>query len=130
MNEFLGLLNKMNLAAIPLNELKSVTNEYIGTIISFDRSFYTKNVPRLDHYNDGKFKMKGDLNLDPHIHCRIGEFKIILSIDPKWLTTTTSFVNMRMGSSSFAGLFLVKDINLENKYILGTPIIIGIPKSP
>ena len=74
--------------------------------------------------------MTGDFNIDPQIHSKVNEYKIVLNIDPRWLATVTSFVNMRSRNSKFAGLCTIKDIYHDIKVLIATPIIIGIPKSP
>jgi hypothetical protein len=130
LREFTGLLNNINPASIKLKDIEPTSDEFIGLTVSFNRRFYTKNVPGYDDFVNGKYKILGDYNVDPQIHSKVNDYKLIVNIDPKWLATVTSFVNMRSGSGKFSGLCTIKDIYHENKIIVATPIIIGIPKSP
>jgi len=61
---------------------------------------------------------------------RHGDFTVVLPIEPRWLTTTTSFGDFRSSSGHvfFAGLFTVKEVDADKRAIIGTPLIIGIPE--
>jgi hypothetical protein len=59
----------------------------------FNSDFRTKNNPRLDYYEEGKTKLTGDIDKDPQIYKQLLDFKLILTVDPKRLATTTAFVN-------------------------------------
>lgn len=130
LREFTNLLNNINPKSINLKDIEPTSDDYIGLTVSFNRRFYTKNVPGYDNFVNGKYKIVGNHNLDPQIHSKVNDYKVILNIDPRWLTTVTSFVNMRSGNGKFAGLCTIKDIYHEEKVIVATPIIIGVPKSP
>lgn len=98
-----------------------------GMIFEFDDKFRTKNVPRLDELSN--FKMIGDLKHDPTIYKKTNKYNLILTIDPRWLLTTTSFVHFRNSWGSFAGVFMVKQVIKSSKTIIGTPFFIGTPRN-
>lgn len=130
LRQFAEMLNNINPSSVDLKDIDPSNDEFIGLTVSFNRRFYTKNVPGYDDFVKGKYKIIGNYNSDPQIHSKVNDYKVILNIDPKWLATVTSFVNMRSGNSKFAGLCTIKDIYHDDKVVIATPIIIGIPKSP
>ncbi len=119
------LINDINIRAIPLNELSELQ---IGQTIKFNDNFRTKNVPAPHLVEDGSFKMQGDLLKDPHVYLKRNDKKLILTIDPTWITTCTSFTCFKSGQYNMTGLAMVKYIDEEQ--VIATPYIIGIPKNP
>ena len=115
----------MDVCAVPLHSCWKTFRP--GQIISFDDKFRTKNVPGLDEYNPNKFSLTGDLRYDPHVYIKSDNEKFVLTLDPKWLATTTSFVNFKMGWIDITGLAVVKSVDPEK--IVATPYIIGTPKN-
>ncbi len=131
LHQFKDLFTKIKPNIIEDKSITVIDNNLLGTTISFNSEFRTKNNPRLDHYQEGKFKLKGDLEKDPQIYKQLLDFKLILTIDPKWLATTTAFVNFRPpgGKGLFSGLATIKQIDFDSKTILATPLLVGIPKT-
>lgn len=130
--QFEDLLHKLDLVALPLVDLSLSEPNEVGVIASFDDQFRTRNVPGLDTFQNEGFQLTGNLDHDPYIYKNHLGVKLILAIDPRWITTATSFVNFRPsgGWGSYAGLFSIKDIDPQSDIALGTPIVIGIPRSP
>lgn len=128
--EYQPILDKITPCALAIEEITSINLDLIGLTLSFDCDFRTKNNPGLDDFCSGKFKLKGDLKKDPQLYTSLLGFKLILTIDPTWLTTTTSFVNFRMGRGNFAGIATIKDVLIVDKIIIATPLLIGLRKSP
>lgn len=125
LRQYKDILNQLDICAVPLH---SCWGQFkAGQLISFDDKFRTKNVPGLDDYISSTFHLSGSLNRDPQLYLKQGDEKFILTLDPKWLATTTSFVNFRMGWVDVAGLAVVKYSD-ENKTI-ATPYVIGTPKN-
>ena len=129
---FKNLIEDINIKVNSIDSISELSDKYIGITVAFNHRFRTKNVPGLDDYNAGKFSMKGNISLDPHIYISINGFRVTLTIDPRWITTCTAFCSFRPsgGAGSFAGLCTIKQIDYDNKEIIATPLIIGIPKSP
>ncbi|MES2284413.1 MAG: hypothetical protein V4547_01910 [Bacteroidota bacterium] len=132
LHQFKSLFTKIKPNIIEETSITEIDNKLIGLTFSYNSEFRTKNNPRLDYYQEGKTKLKGDINKDPQIYKQVKDFKLILTIDPKWIATTTAFVNLRPsgGKGLFAGIATIKHIDFESKLILATPLLIGIPKSP
>ena len=125
MMSFKDVLHILDIASTPLS---SPWHTYRpGQIISFNEKFRTKNVPRLNEYKVSRYDLRGDLKHDPHLYLKRGESKFTLTLDPRWLTTTTSFVNFRMWWINVAGLAIVKSV--ATKQILATPYVIGTPRN-
>lgn len=122
----------MEIPSIGIDEIEFTSTDAIGHIFNFDGIFRTKNVPYLDDLNSGKFELAGDIDRDPHIYKkRSDDYKVILMIDPRWLCSTTAFVNFRpsSGQGNFAGCAIVKSVDLENKVVIAAPIVIGLNKT-
>ncbi|RZV16274.1 HNH endonuclease [Vibrio alginolyticus] len=128
--QFGELLNDIHPKTADLKNVDPKNDDYIGLTFSFNRNFFTKSVPGYDDFTSGRFHMKGEPDKDPHIHTKLDEYKVLISIDPRWMATTTSFVNFKMGKGKFAGLATIKGIYHEQKLLIATPIIIGVPRSP
>jgi len=131
LHQFKDIFTKIKPNVIEEKSLTMINNTLLGATISFNSEFRTKNNPRLDHYQEGKIKLTGDLKKDPQIYKQLLDFKLILTIDPKWLATTTAFVNFRPsgGKGLFSGLATIKQIDFDAKEILATPLIVGIPRT-
>ncbi len=132
LHQFKSLFTRIKPNIIELDSISKIDNSILGLTFSFSGTFRTKNIVDLDSYEDGKFSLKGDIDMDPQIYKKLKTFKVILTIDPKWITTTTSFVNFRPsgGIGQFAGIATFKQIDTVNNIVLATPLIIGIPISP
>ncbi len=127
MSQYKEVIKELKLKALKLENLNLDNNNLEGMILEFNGSFRTKNVPRLDKLNE--FKMTGDIKKDPIIYKKLNEYKIVLTIDPRWLLTSTSFVNFRNSWGTFAGVFMIKQVIKKSKTIIGTPFFIGTPRN-
>lgn len=133
MSEFRTILAHLSIDAVPMQSI-SLHEGFIGTPVSFDRQrFRTKNVPvEVSSRVDNLPKFTGDLNKDPHIYARIGQFRVVLFIDVRWITTSTAFTLFRpsSGQSMFSGLGRVTGVDYEAAVVTVTPWAIGLPKGP
>lgn len=132
MSAFQAILATLTIDAVPLQD--SILHEsMIGAAISFDRQrFRTKNVPMDVVASSSKVQIfTGDLAKDPHIYCQLGTFKIVMFIDPRWITTSTAFTLFRppSGQSVFTGLGRVTGVDYEAGIFTVTPWVVGIPRS-
>lgn len=99
----------------------------IGQFAEIRGSFRTKNVPSPTEVCQGRYFASGDLKKDAHLYCKYGTRKCVLTIDPHWMATTTSFVSFSSGSVDVAGLGMITQIRGE--LMLITPYILGVPKT-
>ncbi|WCE05808.1 hypothetical protein PJ250_07635 [Pseudoxanthomonas sp. JBR18] len=133
MAAFQAVLSHLSIDAIPVRDL-ILHEAAVGAAISFDRQrVRTKNVP-MDVLNDPSKlrKFTGSLTKDPHIYCQLGDFKLVMLIDPRWITTSTAFTLFRpsSGQSVFAGIGRVTGVDYETRIVTATPWVLGLPHSP
>ncbi len=119
---FEGLLSRLHPNAIPLPTL-SMSDASIGVVCSFSQRFRTKNVGKA--LDAGWKGMTGNLAKDPHLYCSVADRKLVLPIDPRWLTTTTAGVFLSSGQGVFSGLCLINEIGAAPSDIFATPLLIG-----
>lgn len=119
-------LQNMVIHAIPLPADLSEID--VGQNIEFTETFRTKNMPPPNVVCNGKYNLKGSLDHDPYIYLSKNGMKLILTLDPTWMTTATSFVNFSSGRVIASGVATVKQI--EDRTIIATPYFLGTPKTP
>lgn len=131
LHQFKNLFTKISPSIFEDSLIVNIENSLIGRTISFNSEFRTKNGLRLDYYQDGRTKLTGNIDKDPQIYKKLLDFKLILAIDPKWVATTTAFVNFSPpgGRGMFSGIATIKQIDFDSKVILATPLMIGIPRT-
>ncbi|MBN8214689.1 MAG: HNH endonuclease [Xanthomonadales bacterium] len=132
MSSFQNVLAYLQLNAVNIEDIV-VHESFIGTAVSFNRHrFRTKNVPCVTRDADPvSFPFSGSLKDDPHIYTKIGDAKIVMSIDPKWITTSTATTLFRppSGQSIFSGIGLITAVDYDALTVSVTPWVIGLPKS-
>jgi HNH endonuclease len=110
--------------AIPMSAISDAGERAVGARISFDATFWTKGMTGEDKMKPG-FKLTGDLDLDPRIYLREGDRKIVLPLDPRWVTSSTAFHDFTSGRGKFAGVGLLKSVTDEMAVI--SPLVVGRP---
>jgi hypothetical protein len=109
---------------IPLAAISDFGEQAIGARISFDETFWTRGMTGADKMKPG-FELTGDINVDPHIYLKEGECKVVLPLDPRWVTTSTAFHDFTSGRGQFAGVGLLKSVTNELAVI--SPLVVGRP---
>lgn len=128
LRQAMGLLERLDVHARQVGS-ERLTASDVGLTISFDGRFTTKGVPGIDTFESGKFRLKGDPAKDPHVRCTLLGGQILrLSLDPRWITSSTSFANLRSASIQIAGLCIVKRVDDNMHVIDASPIVLGIPQ--
>jgi HNH endonuclease len=132
---FEEVMPQLNVSAVPLESLEYNHEGYIGQLISFDRArFRTKNNPgnAAEAENCMPDPCPDTVAEPPQIYKQFKGWKLVLLIDPRWITTATAFVLFKGsgGQSTFSGVARISNVDFENNKMLGTPLIIGIPKGP
>jgi hypothetical protein len=133
MGAFQSVLAHLEVMTVPVQSLK-LHEGHIGASVSFDRlRFRTKNVPMdaLGSNTYVKQVFSGDLGKDPHIYVMLGDFKLAVFIDAKWITTSTAFTLFRpsSGQSTFSGVVRITNVDYESRTMTATGIVIGLPRS-
>ncbi len=132
---FQGLLTRIDIASIDIDHIRYPDdNKYkdnlVGTIISFNKNFRTKNgvYPPASHVSTPE--LTGDVEKDPHIYYENSFLKLILPYDPRWITTSTAFGDFRpsSGQQKMTGLAVIKNVSKSN--IIASPIVLGFPSNP
>jgi len=120
-------LHVASLTAIPSRNIEFAHEKYIGAVISFDRQrFRTKSIPVI-----GDDTSQQNNHGVPHIYAQFTSWTLVLNIDPKWITTATSFSLLRPpgGQVTFSGLARLSNVDYELCQLTGTPLAFGLPKS-
>lgn len=127
---FHKLLERVEIMAVPMDEALSRCTDIRGWVVSFDDRFRTKNITMPETPEQYRAAVRGDLETDPHIYFRANGARVSLVIDPRWITTTTAFVQFRppAGHGQFAGLGIINAVNNDSMSI--TPLVIGLPSNP
>jgi hypothetical protein len=131
MSRFRATLERLPLQAAPADEIQFVNEMYIGQIISFDRlRFRTRNLPTY-RPEVGPTKFTGSLERDPHIYHSFPDWRFVISVDPRWITTDTAYGLFRPsgGSSVFSGFARINSVDYEHNVMMATGLAIGLPPS-
>ena len=129
---FKKLLKVAELKAVPLEAIIANATSARGLIVSFDHKFRTKNIRLPGSKTEYQNAISGNLDRDPHIYVMISGYRITLTIDPRWVTSTTAFVQFRpsSGTNTFAGLGIVNSVDEISRSISISPYVIGLPSNP
>jgi len=127
---FQQLLEQVELKAISMREALLLGSDARGLIVAFDDKFRTKNIAMPKSTEEYRTAVRGDLRTDPHVYLKENGRKITMVVDPRWITTTTAFVQFRPsgGQNQFAGLGLVNAACDDSMSI--TPLVMGLPSNP
>ncbi|GJE60561.1 hypothetical protein [Methylobacterium trifolii] len=118
-----------SIKAIPIHDLMPPSDEIIGETISFDQRCYTKNGVDAGTTVAPSLLANFDPNKSPHFYFKISKIKIIFPYDPAWVTTSTAYCDFRSGSASFAGLGVVKRIDIKENQVFVSPVIVALPRN-
>lgn len=134
MSAFQVVLAHLEVQAIPVHQLR-LHEGHIGAPLSFDRvRFRTKNIALDAMYSAGRWNQQfsGNLEKDPHIYAKFGDFRLVIFIDANWITTSTAFTLFKpsSGQSTFSGLGRITNVDYENRVITATAWVIGLPRGP
>jgi hypothetical protein len=129
---FKHLLAQVELRAIEIGHAIEYGENARGLIVSFNQDFRTKNIRMPESVEGYKKAITGDLKKDPHIYADVGRFRVIVKIDPRWITTSTAFCEFRpsSGRGKFAGIGIINSIDSAGRTVSVTPYVIGLPSNP
>jgi hypothetical protein len=123
------VVSRLNAKALPLEQHSPLRQEHVGATLSFTSNMRTGGLPGPTELDD--FKLTGSLEHDPRLYLRRGPQTFYLTLDPRWVCTTTAFVNLRGsgGWARVAGLCALKSVSPDGTVAIATPYFLGIPKS-
>lgn len=134
MNAYRRTLERIAIDAIPADQIKFAHEAYIGQLLSIDRlRMRTKNMARYDHRGvaAARFTFSGDLAVDPHIYHDFGDWRLVININPRWVTTDTAYGMFRPsgGASTFTGFLRLTQVDYATRTMTATGLAIGVPPS-
>jgi hypothetical protein len=129
MRNFQVLLSKLEPKAIPLENLERPDPLYVGMLVAFNARFRTKNIPGPDGDAYSGRKPSGLLKDGPHIYYKAPNYKLLLTIDTRWITTSTAFSIFTSGQELFAGIAIITGVDSKISEIRATPLLLGTPRS-
>jgi hypothetical protein len=131
MEQYHRVLDKLPIDSIPVEKIDFANEGYIGQIVSFEcLRFRNRNVPT--YRPEGSMTaFTGDLSLDPHIYHQFGDWRFVINIDLRWITTNTSYGLVRTGGSGtlFSGFARISAVDYDAHTMVATGLAIGVPPS-
>lgn len=132
MNSIQGVFEQIEIDAVRLRSISKFPNSLRAGLIYFSERYYAKNIPSPEAAVGGR-ALTGQLSKDPHIHFKWAEHKIVLPINPRWITTSTAFgdfCHRGLSSEVLSGIFQVKFVDEAKAIVVGSPLLLGIRLSP
>lgn len=131
MQQYRRVLNSLPMESVPVNQIDFVHEGYVGQIVSFERlRFRNRNVPM--YRPEGKMTaFTGDLGHDPHVYHAFTDWRFVINIDLRWLTTSTAYGLVRTGGAGtlFSGFARINAVDFRTNTMLATGLAIGLPPS-
>ncbi|NSY16165.1 hypothetical protein [Neorhizobium sp. AL 9.2.2] len=131
MQQYRLVLENLPVESVPVDKIGFAHEGYVGQIVSFKRlRFRNRNVPI--HRPEGHMtSFTGTLEHDPHIYHAFPDWRFVINIDLRWITTNTAYGLVRSGGagSLFSGFSRINAVDFESKTMFGTGLAIGIPPS-
>jgi pimeloyl-ACP methyl ester carboxylesterase len=117
---FRELLDKISPNAHKIDDLE-FDDIKVDFLVDFNGEFKAHNGKYL--YPEEKLQ----IGKEPFLSSAINDYKVIMTLNHKWVTTSTSFRTLSQ-KGNFAGLGTVKGKDEETKEVFVSPLFIGIPK--
>jgi hypothetical protein len=117
---------RLRFPALEWNEASKQFDDPTGLIVSFEGQFRTKNGP--SGRRDRRERDLTNLKSAPHIYQKLGELKLVLPYDPKFITTSTAGVELTSGRCRVGGFASIKKRVGDD--IIASPFIIGLASTP
>jgi hypothetical protein len=122
------VLDALKLKSTPLTTISDCDDDLTGMTLSFDERFFTKNGRNLDTSKSPP-PVPADWRLATHVYTNIDKRKLVMVLDPRWITATTAFADFSSGRLRLAGLAILKRGHPEDEALIASPIVLGVPKS-
>lgn len=125
-------LEAMRIDAVAANTINFAHEDYVGRLLSFDGlRFRTKNLPLYRPKKADDFTFAGDLKSDPHIYHHFGSWRLVININPRWITTDTAYGLFRAsgGASTLSGFVRLSQVDYESRTMVATGLALGLPPS-
>jgi hypothetical protein len=119
------LFKEWDMKAIDVGAFEDVERVPIGARLGFRGNFRTKNLAGRDPSN---VTITGDLGQDPHVYLRAGRRKIVVPIDPRWITSMSALIEFSSGRVFLGGLGVLRSLTEERATVAA--IALGLPLTP
>jgi len=131
MEQYRRVLDSLPMESVPAGEIGFVHDGYVGQVVSFERlRFRNRNVPM--YRPEGRqTDFTGDLDHDPHIYHAFTNWRFVINIDLRWITTNTAYGLVRSSGAGtlFSGFARINAVDFETKTMRATGLAIGLPPS-
>lgn len=94
-----------------------------GLVISFRETCRTRNGANENRNDVANYSF----NRSPLVYFDASGYRYIHPYDPRWLTTVTAQATMRSGTTTLAGISIVKSISHQQRQVICSPLVLGIP---
>jgi hypothetical protein len=121
-------IEALEFPALSWQETIKTMQDPIGTLVSFEGRFRTKNGPKSRSARESSQVDLTNLKIAPHVYTRDGSAKFILPYDPRFLTSNTALVELSSGQIKVGGFAIIKKIRGDEFW--ATPLLIGLWSSP
>jgi hypothetical protein len=125
---FESVIGELTTKAVSLGADSTADSLVVGSTCAFSARFRTRGCPSPADLDSGKFRLLGDPSKDPCIYRNFGKLRLELSVDPRWITTSTSFATFRDGWMHCAGLAHIKQVYAHTDLVRASPMFLGTPK--
>lgn len=126
----IDLIRVIKPKALSIDKIYSLDPGLTGLTISFSDNFRTKNMQYPQEFENTGFVFKGKLFEDPLIYKKYNNFKLVLTLNPRWVTYSTAYGEFLSGWARVSGICIVKKVDIDKKLVIASPLILGIPRSP
>jgi hypothetical protein len=117
-------LKKWKPGALDLADPETLKPENVGSRVKFNMRFRTKDI----FWPDEEMSARVRNHKEPHIYCKVLKKKVSLYIDPRWITTSSAFLDFTSGQRVFSGIGILKHVEAQAARV--TPLVVGVPMSP
>lgn len=121
-------LERIAIDAVAANDIKFAHEGYVGQLISFDElKVRTRNMPL--YRPRGSQTFSGNPDTDPHIYHQFSGWRLLVTVNPRWVTTDTAYGMFRPpgGVSILTGFARINHVDYETMTMTATGLAIGIP---
>jgi hypothetical protein len=132
MHAYARALSSLPIDSVTLDDMKVISERYIAALTHFERrNFRTKNIGA-DSIRAPVHDFTGDLKQDPHIYTHVSNWKFIILIDRRWITTNTARAHFRpsSGQVQLSGFARINHLDFTAREIYASGLVMGLPPSP
>lgn len=131
MEQYRRVIENLPMESVLVDKIGFAHEGYVGQVVSFERlRFRNRNVPL--YRPEGKMtSFTGNLEYDPHIYHAFPDWRFVINIDLRWITTNTAYGLVRSSGAGalFSGFTRINAVDFETRTMFATGLAIGLPPS-